>query len=75
MIGVALAEAEPMIAPLAKSPPERRPIIAASWTQPMYARPSHFLEARLKCLSRAITMTFGRWCFGERFVSFADEGT
>ena len=32
----ALAEAEPMIAPLAKLPSELRPIIAAFWTQPKF---------------------------------------
>jgi hypothetical protein len=36
MMGGALAEAEPMIAPLAKLPSELRPIIAAFWTQPKF---------------------------------------
>ena len=36
MTGGALAEAESMIAPLAKLPSERRPIIAAFWTQPKF---------------------------------------
>jgi hypothetical protein len=31
-----LAEAEPMIVPLANSPSERRPMIAAFWTQPKF---------------------------------------
>jgi hypothetical protein len=36
MMDGALAEAEPMIAPLAKLPSELRPIIAAFWTQPSF---------------------------------------
>jgi len=36
MTGGALAEAEPMIALLAKIPSELRPIIAAFWTQPKF---------------------------------------
>jgi hypothetical protein len=63
LTGGTIAEAERMIASLAKLPIELRPIVAALWTQPKFldavvGQAEAFLKAQLRLLPQEITVTF-----------------